>query len=117
MISDDDRQDVTRGTAERLRQLIDDAGTTPQIVSYDMRVSPSLVSRWLKAETTPSAKYIIALCEHFNVSADWLLGLSDKRHPAPSRPRTAAEGDASVEVLESFPPPPRGRQRPKRRDS
>ena len=31
--------------------------------------------RWETDETIPSAKVIIAICETFNVSADWLLGL------------------------------------------
>ena len=35
--------------------------------------------RWETGETTPSAKVIIAICETFNVSADWLLGLSERR--------------------------------------
>ncbi len=35
--------------------------------------------RWEIGETTPSAKSIIAICETFNVSTDWLLGLSERR--------------------------------------
>ena len=35
--------------------------------------------RWETGKTTPSAKVIIAICETFNVSADWLLGLSERR--------------------------------------
>ena len=35
--------------------------------------------RWEVDETIPSAKVIIAICETFNVSADWLLGLSERR--------------------------------------
>ena len=35
--------------------------------------------RWEIDETIPSAKVIIAICATFNVSADWLLGLSERR--------------------------------------
>lgn len=35
--------------------------------------------RWEIDETILSAKVIIAICETFNVSADWLLGLSERR--------------------------------------
>ena len=84
-------------------------------MSYDMRVNQGLVSRWLKGETMMSAKYIVSVCEYFNVSADWLLGLSDTPHPAPSRARTESEIDASADVLEQTTPPRARPTRPKRK--
>ncbi len=40
-------------------------------------VQQSCVSKWERAETLPDAQMIIKLCEVFNVSADFILGIKD----------------------------------------
>ena len=39
----------------------------------------SYIDKWLNHYAEPSAYYLAAICRYFNVSANWLLGLSDKR--------------------------------------
>lgn len=41
------------------------------------KVQQSCISKWERGETLPDAEMIVALCEIFHVSADYLLGLND----------------------------------------
>lgn len=106
--------DGTPETAIRIAELMRQRHLTAQAVSFDLRVSPSVVSRWLNGQTLPSARYIVELCEQYQISADWLLGLSDTPHPAPTRARTAEEVDASADVSAQTTPPHSRRSDPKR---
>ena len=40
-------------------------------------VEQSCVSKWERGITLPSIDTIIVLCKYFNVSSDYLIGLSD----------------------------------------
>lgn len=42
-----------------------------------LHVSAAVVGRWERGETQPSFEMLVKLTEIFNVSADYLLGLSD----------------------------------------
>lgn len=61
----------------RLKELLEDNNISPYKLSVDLSVSRSVVHYWLTGKTTPNADYIIKLCEYFNVSSDFLLGISD----------------------------------------
>lgn len=63
--------------AERLKSLMDEERISAYKLAKDLSVSQSVVGYWLKGKTTPNADYIVALCEYFGVSADYLLGLKD----------------------------------------
>lgn len=43
-------------------------------------VKQNTYSQWENDYKEPSISTIRAICSHFGVSADWLLGLSDDRH-------------------------------------
>lgn len=40
-------------------------------------VSQDTVSLWEKGKSLPNTEYIILICKHFEISADYLLGLID----------------------------------------
>jgi len=63
--------------AERLKELIEEKDITPYKLSTDLGISKSVVHYWLTGKTTPTADYIIKLCEYFSVSADFLLGITN----------------------------------------
>lgn len=63
--------------AQRLRELIDYNQITSYKLSQDINVSKSVVHYWLNGKTTPNADYIIAICQYFGVSSDYLLGLEN----------------------------------------
>ena len=62
---------------ERLHDLLEEKNITPYKLSVDLHISKSVVHYWLTGKTTPNADYIIKLCEYFNVSSDYILGISD----------------------------------------
>jgi transcriptional regulator with XRE-family HTH domain len=56
------------------------------------------VSRYLTLKALPNSDKLVQISTHFNVTTDWLLGLSDQRGPHGSaKPQTSAAVEASVE--------------------
>lgn len=91
--------------AARLSELMRERALTQQQLSFELRVGPSVINRWVNERNAMSAASIVMIARYFNVSADWLLGLSDTRHHAPPTPRTAEEVVAMADELVSLEPP------------
>ena len=49
---------------------------------YNLSINKSMVSRWERNENDPSLDMAIVLCKYFNVSLDYLIGLTDVKTPA-----------------------------------
>lgn len=65
--------------SKRLRLLRTERGLTKYCVSKETGLSTSTIS-WLEmARNAPSAYVIYQTARFFQVSADWLLGLTDER--------------------------------------
>jgi len=62
----------------RLKTLRKSKGITQDELAEILGVSKATVSRYEQAAIYPSAEVLIRLCRYFSVSADYLLGLSDK---------------------------------------
>ena len=63
---------------ERLEDLIEDKKTTKKEVAALLGVQPSRITALINREDTyPNSVQIIKLCRFFDVSSDYLLGLSD----------------------------------------
>lgn len=45
----------------------------------DIQTTPTNVRRWERGEHAPSAFCIVMICSEYDVSANWLLGLTDRR--------------------------------------
>ncbi|MBQ3442147.1 MAG: helix-turn-helix transcriptional regulator [Selenomonadaceae bacterium] len=52
-------------------------------VAESIGILPQLYLKYEKDKSVPSASVIINLANAYNVSADYLLGLSDSPHPTP----------------------------------
>ena len=65
--------------AKRLMMLRAESGESQADIARETGVSMPAVNRWENGNRTPRSDSIVALCKHYNVSADWLLGLSDER--------------------------------------
>ena len=77
-------KDLLRKTiAKRLRELRESRSMTQEQVSFKIDVSATTVSRYEDKEkdSVPDVLSLYRYCKSFNVSADYLLGLSELRNP------------------------------------
>ena len=70
------------GLNSRLKTLFYQSDKPLNVIAKDFGVYPSAIQRWLNMNICPSPFYLKKICEYFNVSADWLLGLSNERNIA-----------------------------------
>lgn len=52
-----------------------------QLKRYGVSPSKSMISRWENGKAEPSMEYARVLAQYFNVSLDFLIGLSDTKNP------------------------------------
>ena len=64
--------------AERLKELRVEAGLSTQQLAEKLGITNALISRWERDLCEPSIVALVAVAKFFNVSADYLSGLSDK---------------------------------------
>lgn len=57
----------------RLRLAIEALGKSQAEVARAMGVSPTKLNNWLRGDNYPSNLVIVALCDRYNITADWLL--------------------------------------------
>lgn len=80
-----------KGLGERLREARMEASLSQADLAVWVGCNgQQLVSWWETENTYPSTEYIVRICEVLNISADYLLGLTDKKKSAPTV--GAAEG-------------------------
>lgn len=61
----------------RLKELRQEHNLSVLALSKILTVSHSTILRWERGEITPSIEYLFKICQHFGISADYLLGLED----------------------------------------
>lgn len=64
---------------KRLRQLINEDGRVLEVIAADVQVSKTNLSDWQTGKTMPRADSLRLLAKYFNVTTDYLLGLTDAR--------------------------------------
>lgn len=69
---------VSRRPCDRLWYLMTREGVTSVHLARRLGVMPESVRRYVSGEQDMRAWQIIEVCNYFGVSADFLLGLSDK---------------------------------------
>lgn len=77
------------GIGEKIRQLRDERDLTMDMLVADMnskypeiKINKSMVSRWETNENDPSLEYAKYLSMYFNVSLDYLIGLTEIKAPS-----------------------------------
>lgn len=63
--------------AERIKYQRELSGETQIDLAKAIQVNQSAISFWEQDINEPKATYLKELCLHFNVSADYLLGITD----------------------------------------
>lgn len=62
---------------ERLKAIRKECGLTQKEVYERLNISPNGYASYEQGRTEPSVETLVQLCKIFDVSADYLLGLSD----------------------------------------
>lgn len=76
------------GFGKRLKELRQERDMTMEMLITDVNskfgtnMNRSLVSRWESGASEPSLNYSRVICEYFNVSLDYMIGLTENRTPA-----------------------------------
>lgn len=69
----------TSTIAKRLMMLRAESGETQAELAESVGMSVPAINRHENGNRNPHASTIIKFCQHYNVSADWLLGLRNDR--------------------------------------
>lgn len=73
---------------DRLQELRNEKGLTMDMLVYDMNnkfqisLNKGLLSRWENGVNEPSLRYAAYLAQYYDVSLDYLIGLTDVRIPS-----------------------------------
>ena len=63
---------------ERIKYLRNEKGIGQNLLAKELQLSNASISYWETGKQEPSAQAIFKIAQYFNVSADYLLGLSDE---------------------------------------
>lgn len=61
----------------RLNRLLQENGISKYQLAKDSGISKSVLSDYCNGKVQPTAEVIVIIAKYFDVSADYLLGLSD----------------------------------------
>ena len=64
---------------DRLKQSINERGLTQRMLATLIGTTEQSVSRWANGNRTPNADMLYRMCKALDVSADYLLGLSNEK--------------------------------------
>ena len=95
---------------DRILLLMNEAGITAAKLAETLQLPNSAITEWKKGKAKPSADAISKLAKYFDVSADYLLGISDDATYSVSNVSNSAlaqgnysraiyrQGDANLEI-------------------
>ena len=61
----------------KLLELLKERGITQNALAAFLNITPSTISEWKKGNLRPAVEDVINTAQFFNVSTDYLLGLTD----------------------------------------
>ncbi len=81
---------------ERIKELRDENGLSDKDVEKGAGIANSSISQWRRGNCKPSLMNIVRLADYFEVSSDYLLGLSDRRERMDACSTHLAEDEAQI---------------------
>lgn len=63
----------------RLNKIIDELDVSMGEISVDIGCGRDIVASYIRGDRMPNSRTLMNLCRYLNVSADWLLGLSNEK--------------------------------------
>lgn len=95
------------GIGTRIKELRTEKELSMDALVKEMRVKygvekldKSMLSRWERGENEPSLEYAKYLAMYFNVSLDYLIGLTEDRTPSATLARLSAYYNAMRKIME-----------------
>ena len=64
---------------KRMRDLREDADKTQQEIATVLGTSQTMYARYERGANELPIRHLVTLCEYYMVSADYFLGLTDKK--------------------------------------
>ena len=64
---------------KRMRDLREDADKTQQEIAKVLGTSQTMYARYERGANELPIRHLVTLCEYYRVSADYFLGLTDKK--------------------------------------
>ena len=86
---------------ERLQEIRRDHGDTQQSLAAKLRVSKPTVQAWELGKSSPSHDMLVTICRMYEVSSDYLLGLTDA-DPAYIKRRQEILNKENLAALKSY---------------
>ena len=68
--------------SSRLRKLVLDTDKSYRQVAEEMGIHKNVLLRTANGKGMPNSRQLIPICKYFGVSADYLLGLGERREHA-----------------------------------
>ncbi|MBR5595912.1 MAG: helix-turn-helix transcriptional regulator [Lachnospiraceae bacterium] len=68
----------------RIRNLREDSDKTQQEIADILGTSQTMYARYERGANEMPIRHLISLAKYYNVSLDYLCGLTTKKHPYPS---------------------------------
>ena len=65
---------------KRIRDLREDADKTQSQIAEVLGTSQTMYARYERGANELPIHHLVKLCEYYGVSADYILGISDKLH-------------------------------------
>ncbi|NBH13858.1 XRE family transcriptional regulator [Lachnospiraceae bacterium] len=75
----------------RLENLVEEKNVTQKQLSMELHIASTTLSGYINNHREPDFSTLIRMARYFDVSTDYLLGLSDEKKPVPSS-LNSAEG-------------------------
>ena len=87
---------------ERLKQILSETGTTQQELADILGVQRQTVSLYVNGQIRPDIGALSAIAQYFDVTTDWLLGLTADRKKQPTATDELGLSEESVNKLKNF---------------
>ena len=87
---------------ERLADVRKDHGDTQAALADRLKVSLSSIRSWEQEKSSPPHELLVSICKIYEVSSDYLLGLSDVVPAYVQRRRLESFSGEELEELRSF---------------
>ena len=65
--------------ASNIRKIRNERGLSQEKIAEVLKTTQQQYSRYEKGENELPVRHVITLCKYYEISADWLLGLTEQK--------------------------------------